>query len=209
MHNVLIQSNGLTFFIKSQPLLDDSPNADYLQSLLEDVFVEMDNIVQPSNLPLMEKCEGTIDEQTSNEHGTPLLTIRWITIDGAKVNTKTCTNIQTGRPTVLWCKCLAHTLSLLLKDFSKLSWINDLFRSIKDLHKVFKNISKTRHWYLESGGKELQSFAVTRFAYVILLLQHVQTSRSAMVGVVESLRYLQLSKKSKKLDRRHSFLSPF
>ncbi|KAL0217611.1 hypothetical protein RCL1_008192 [Eukaryota sp. TZLM3-RCL] len=87
-----------------------------------------------------------------------------------------------------------------------MSWIDDLFDLVKDIHKVFKNIAKTRHWYIEMGGKELRSFAVIRFAYVILLLQGINESRTAMMSVVKSGRYSNLIETTKKTSRRNLLL---
>ncbi|KAL0229449.1 hypothetical protein GEMRC1_014066 [Eukaryota sp. GEM-RC1] len=93
----------------------------YLGNLLQDSFTSV-NQMQNTNVPaeLVEKWDEP------KESVQKVSQIRWVTLDEAVVNDRAFDELLLNNSGFLCSKCLTHTISLLLKNFTDLPWIFDL-----------------------------------------------------------------------------------
>ncbi|KAL0221360.1 hypothetical protein RCL1_001214 [Eukaryota sp. TZLM3-RCL] len=197
-HNIIIHSNGRSFYIGSLETGSSSANAAYISSLISFTLSRIESLV---NDKVDDTLIGVVTTLPIVEFAKKVV---WLSLDGASANVSGVqfAEVQNSSFVLLHSHCFTHSMNLLLKDFMDESWIAALLAPTKILLSVFKNQHITTAWLKEEGGLKLRSYPITRFGYLLLVFHRFLKNRIAFEKVIRSQRYKTLLAKAKSHSKK-------
>ncbi|KAL0210688.1 hypothetical protein RCL1_005124 [Eukaryota sp. TZLM3-RCL] len=184
-HNIIIMCHGRSYYLGCIPTLTVCADAVHLASVVLFAKSEVDKMILSNK---DENLQGLVEQPKLLEVASRII---WLTMDGAAVNDAAVEEVKKELPQfyIFSNHCITHSINLLLKDFLKHQWVNDLIAPVKTLISVFKNHSQVASMLKEAGGAAIKSFPVTRFAYFIITLKRLIDSLPTMRIVVNGIAY--------------------
>lgn len=101
-------------------------------------------------------------------------------VDGEASNRAAGAIIERRYPHIFVSFCMAHCLNNLLKDISKLEWIEPVIQTANQIVSYILNHQYLRHQYSLRASKQLLKYSDTRFAYNFLMLGRLRDQMAAV-----------------------------
>ncbi|KAL0252030.1 hypothetical protein GEMRC1_001242 [Eukaryota sp. GEM-RC1] len=204
-HNVIVMSNGIAFALASVPTAGESADANHMGSIMKSAIHKVASM--ETKHQIVEDFTSKPSEKTLADLNELCFKITWITLDGAYVNHAAVKKIVTDLDCItLSSKCSLHSLNLLLKDFLKVDWVEELIAPTKLLLRTFKNNSQISQGLKDLGGYKLKSYPVTRIAYFLITLKRILENRKYMIQVVQLQLFENKIRNTRNLPKRSQFL---
>ncbi|KAL0249232.1 hypothetical protein GEMRC1_004465 [Eukaryota sp. GEM-RC1] len=187
IHNIIVSRNGNSFYLGFIPLEGDTANAEHIAKVLDRAVYLLQTMISIYST----------DPHLRPEILTGSPNLYMLALDGASVNSSAkdlfhseVQNDAPLKPLFLLSHCFSHSLNLLLNDLNSEPWIQRIVSMVKVLLSVFKNQSRPAAWLKEAGGKVLRSYPVTRFCYVVLLVETILWNRKCLLKVVDKQEFI-------------------
>ncbi len=122
-----------------------------------------------------------------------------IITDSAPVNRAAAKELEIDYPHIMFPKCSAHAVNLMLKDIGKLDWVDPIIKTAKEIVKFLRAHHKTLKLTREAAkelpiesvghGKELLLPGDTRFGTQVIMAGRLLELKEAVIEVVNSTAF--------------------